>query len=1081
MKKNKGFTLIELLAVIVIIGILSVISIVSVSRLISKSKNEQLKQQKNTIAMAAENYMQSNRVFLPKSIGQSTEVSVQTLRDKGYIKEDIKNADGQPCMGESYVKVYKASATKYKYTTYLYCGNEHRPAKDEVEKPSIEIKFLDENDQEITSANKDALNDVSIARFKIIYKGGTSKDVEIDGYSYAILVDTDNAGGELKEAYNSGTLNGNGNTTIIVEKYIKDYIDITTLTNVKVKATAINKDGGILDETIAFGEDSASGNTKYNDTIPPICSKIEGQAEDGVWINKKNYKTESRTIKADCSDQYSEKTHNDKGSGCVRPQFTKTFPNQQVKSIEYGYITVVDNAGNKSTPISDSQITSSNICDIKVDSNNTCAVRINVDIVPPTITLDAFALKADGVSNTSALASNAQKKTNSDDKGTITSTQYNNLYGPNANVKWMNTTNYPGGVIYKVHLHDDLHLVGWSWETNPDGIAYGTSNANYNKFNTTNKDSVKYTKIEDDNPSVNCGKRDLDIQIGFKNSGMRKGVLKVYDKAGNVSTFTIEANLDLTTPKVPNVTYFYQTLHNKGSYTLGKWTNDSVKTHVKLNDKTGVSISGFGKFDYKYYNNTNNINNVTRVGSYTKDNSDCYLIADTGTNYIQYSACNGAGNCSGYSNNPLKDQVKVDKVKPSKPTIDNPTKENWTNTDFALTLSSNDAHSGIDYYQYTYGANATATGTNANTQWIKYGNSNKTTFTTTPFSAERNQYVYVRSCDVAGNCSDKNKTYIRIDTHAPTCKNSGGSDRWKNTNVTLTGVCVDTKGTANSGCPNNATRTYTDNISSTTESPGKVCDRAKNCSDCPNDQTVRIDKTPPECNSTASIDTSRRWTNQNVTITGTCIDNYSGCTGNATKKFTTNTSESSVSPGTVYDKAGNSKVCSGVPVYIDKTSPKCKVTKTSTGTGGVSGTLGCSDSGGSKCASNNHTSFSSLKNTKEYTIKDNAGNSDTCKVNVTVSYEYNKQTCYCVGASVYKGGCTYKTSKDKSCKGHGSPLYSSGTCYGNGTISNSAGGYYFCKGSRYVWDSCASKSCSWSGWTSTACSGSNCTWRAVYS
>ena len=42
---------------------------------------------------------------------------------------------------------------------YLYCGNEHRPAKDEVEKPSIEIKFLDENDQEITSANKDALND----------------------------------------------------------------------------------------------------------------------------------------------------------------------------------------------------------------------------------------------------------------------------------------------------------------------------------------------------------------------------------------------------------------------------------------------------------------------------------------------------------------------------------------------------------------------------------------------------------------------------------------------------------------------------------------------------------------------------------------------------------------------------------------------------------------------------------------------------------------------------------------------------------------------------------------------------------
>ena len=67
----------------------------------------------------------------------------------------------------------------------------------------------------------------------------------------------------------------------ILERYIKDYIDITTLTNVKIKATAINKDGGILDETIAFGDESASGSTKYNDKIPPVCTKIEGQAKEG--------------------------------------------------------------------------------------------------------------------------------------------------------------------------------------------------------------------------------------------------------------------------------------------------------------------------------------------------------------------------------------------------------------------------------------------------------------------------------------------------------------------------------------------------------------------------------------------------------------------------------------------------------------------------------------------------------------------------------------------------------------------------------------------------------------------------------
>ena len=105
-------------------------------------------------------------------------------------------------MGEdSKVVVYKENATKYKYDVKLYC-------------------------------------------FKIIYKGGTSNSIEIDGYEVgAILVDIDTTSMNYKEVYNSGTLSGsNGNTMIVVvEKYITDYLDITKETKVKIRATAINK------------------------------------------------------------------------------------------------------------------------------------------------------------------------------------------------------------------------------------------------------------------------------------------------------------------------------------------------------------------------------------------------------------------------------------------------------------------------------------------------------------------------------------------------------------------------------------------------------------------------------------------------------------------------------------------------------------------------------------------------------------------------------------------------------------------------------------------------------------------------
>lgn len=52
-----GFSLIELLAVIVILGLLMTFAIPNVSRLISKSKDENIDSNKKTLIMAAESYL----------------------------------------------------------------------------------------------------------------------------------------------------------------------------------------------------------------------------------------------------------------------------------------------------------------------------------------------------------------------------------------------------------------------------------------------------------------------------------------------------------------------------------------------------------------------------------------------------------------------------------------------------------------------------------------------------------------------------------------------------------------------------------------------------------------------------------------------------------------------------------------------------------------------------------------------------------------------------------------------------------------------------------------------------------------
>ena len=117
----------------------------------------------------------------------------------------------------------------------------------------------------------------------------------------------------------------------------------------------------------------------------------------------------------------------------------------------------------------------------------------------------------------------------------------------------------------------------------------------------------------------------------------------------------------------------------------------------------------------------------------------------------------------------LNTGIIFDNTAPSKPEISNPSNGNWINKNISLKLHTVEEGSGVNYWQYTYSASASSTGTNSSTNWVTYSNSSNVNYTTGEFSQERGQLVYVRACDKVGNCSDKSSTYIKIDKTAPTC------------------------------------------------------------------------------------------------------------------------------------------------------------------------------------------------------------------------------------------------------------------------------------------------------------------------
>ena len=1045
---SKGFTMVELLAAITILGIVTLVAIKGVSGLIERAKNERFIQQEKTLSLAAESYIQANSRLKPKTIGESRLIEVRDLRKANYLKEDIVNEKGESCMQNSVVRVYKLSKTEYTYYPALYCGDETRPAEITPPTPNVNAYFTDATLKNKNTDGVLTLSDVSKARLIIDMNGGTTSggdNIAVDGYSYSIDA-VDDTG--RRTVFDSGSLSANRKTSLSISFDLNDYIDLSSRTDFYVKVSVTNVYGGV--KTYDYGIDTPSAAGSYKDSTNPKCVNIQNQANEGEWINKYS-PVKERTITVGCDDS--------DGSGCVRDTFSRTWPNKEQPSTEYGFIAVRDNAGNRNPELAN-YLTGS--C---APWNQECCVRVNVDIVSPVVKVSPY--HGTGINSS---FTNGSTKLQVKDGNSYTyqvsadsSNDYSRIIQSSdfkiANERGWIGSDVPTGIAFKVEISDDFKLDRWEWTTNKPGL----TSSNDPDFNNLEKNG-EYRSDE-----YNGSRTSDNITVGFfgkdKNGkcigcGARKGVLTVWDVAGNDTQFIIyvnysekppcpsnpsdpwgqcptqlKASLEFYKYREPDVALPGEPYNFKTATTdKEKWSTTSVIAKPPLSVIDEVKKIDGLYFKYIVEIENSDTSNGGKKNPFVSDpdyNGTGYNFDNSGgtsktngKNTIILKICDQADNCV------TSDEynVWIDTVPP----VCTVKSYSYSGNKFSASSAStyNDGHwlknpikariqascsddSGI----FTTSKCITSTFfTDYTTDMLITNGGAK--------GAGNGGYVE----DTAGNRTDcRSDVTVKIDHEAPKCEVTASHDgstydgSWLN--KTTIGGGVDVTTTASDQVKNGVssglkgiyevtgsiqtalkkpfTKNYRDNIkTSKASSAGNnvtviVKDNAGNETTC-GTKSVNIDKNPPTCKPDGESD---KWRNpSSVTITLNCSDTGgSGCDNDRhglTKKYTTNTDQAST---TIYDKAGNSATCGKYKVRLDKVAPSCG-TKTGEQTYYSAGprkiTVQCNDNTSSNnvnsgCPNPNpvEKTFTADGDTGTVTIKDNAGNSRNCDVDIYIKDE----------------------------------------------------------------------------------------------
>lgn len=249
--------------------------------------------------------------------------------------------------------------------------------------------------------------------------------------------------------------------------------------------------------------------------------------------------------------------------------------------------------------------------------------------------------------------------------------------------------------------------------------------------------------------------------------------------------------------------------------------------------------------------------------------------------------------------------------------------------------------------------------------------------------------VVATAYDIYGNVKSDSASLSIYDKGLPSCGNQSPSLDLKDNGDWLNAAnstasrkisirCVDSKTKCLSP---SFSRTFTSDVD---ESYVTILGKNNEEINCP--VTVMIDKTKPVCGTKSE---STTWTNGTRNVSVKCGDATSGCVQASYSETFNDTNskgkEIKTKDITIKDKAGNSNSCA-VNVYVDKKPPTCGTHNGSSTSWTASDrtiTTGCNDSG-SGCVTQNPVTYNTTTKTKDVVIRDNAGNSTTCSVNVYV-------------------------------------------------------------------------------------------------